>query len=145
MCRKSWNNNLVNAPQIKDTIVIYSLKLLNNVGQVQDKFTVNEDITIQIQYEIKRNNSRISIRLDISSLSGVNLLSTIDNSVNPQQNYRKAGLYSETLVIPKEFLNEGQFLISLVITDLENNRLAIVRSNCLSMKVIDDKLPIGVG
>ncbi|MCW8466700.1 ABC transporter ATP-binding protein [Legionella pneumophila] len=141
---KSWNNNLVNAPQIKDTIVIYSLKLLNNVGKVQDKFTVNEDITIQIQYEIKRNNSRISIRLDISSLSGVNLFSTIDNAVNPQQNYRKAGLYSEELVIPKELLNEGQFLISLVITDLENNGPAIVRSNCLSMKIIDDQLPIGV-
>ncbi|HAT1809777.1 TPA: ABC transporter ATP-binding protein [Legionella pneumophila] len=141
---KNWNNNLANAPQIKDTILIYSLKLLNHDGQVCDKFTVNEDITIQIQYEIKRNNSRVNIRLDVSSLSGVNLFSTLNNSLNPQHKCRKAGFYSETLVIPKEFLNEGQFLISLVITDLENNRPAIVRSNCLSMKVIDDKLPIGV-
>lgn len=141
---RNWDNNLVNAPQIKDTIQIHSLKLLNNTGQVQDKFTINEDITIQIQYEIKRNNSRINIRLDVSSLSGVNLFSTMDNSVNPHQNYRKAGFYSQTLVIPKEFLNDGQFLISLVITDLENNGPAIVRSNCLSMKIIDDQLPIGV-
>ncbi|MDI9845043.1 polysaccharide ABC transporter ATP-binding protein [Legionella pneumophila] len=141
---QNWNDNLINAPQIKDRIQIYSLKLLNNSGNIQDKFTVNEEIIVQIQFEVKQKSSRVCVRLDLSSVGGVKLFSTMDNLSNLPECRRELGIYTETLTIPKEFLNEGQFLVSIIITDLDAIDQEIKCLDCLSMKIIDDQMPFGV-
>ncbi len=141
---QNWHDNLINAPQIKDRIQIYSLKLLNNSGNIQDKFTVNEEIIVQIQFEVKQKSSRVCVRLDLSSVVGVKLFSTMDNLSNLPECRRELGIYTETLTIPKEFLNEGQFLVSIIITDLDAIDQEIKCLDCLSMKIIDDQMPFGV-
>ncbi|HEN5521583.1 TPA: Wzt carbohydrate-binding domain-containing protein, partial [Legionella pneumophila] len=141
---QNWRDNLISAPQIKDRVQIYSLKLLNNSGSIQDKFTVNEEIIVQIQFEVKQKSSRVCVRLDLSSVEGVKLFSTMDSLSNLSDCRRELGVYTETLVIPKEFLNEGQFLISIIITDLDTIDQEIRCLDCLSMKIIDDQMPFGV-
>lgn len=141
---QNWEHNLAAAPQIQDTVQLFSLKLLNDDGDVQEKFTVNENVHLEIKFNIFKNNARINVRVDLSSFEGTKLFTIMDHAAMAQHPAREEGLYTETVIIPKEFLNEGQFIISVVLSDQENEQNEITCKECLSMKIIDDQLPVGV-
>ncbi|AGN13654.1 TPA: ABC transporter ATP-binding protein [Legionella pneumophila] len=143
LAEKNWENNLTEAPSIGTKVRIHSFKLLNDTGQIQDKFTVNENINIEIQFKVLQQNLRLNVRLDISSTEGVKLFSTMDGALNSPQACRDLGIYIESVVIPKEYLNEGQFFVSIIIVDLDENNQEVKCTDCLSMKIIDDQMPIG--
>ncbi|MGM9319115.1 ABC transporter ATP-binding protein [Legionella pneumophila] len=143
LAEQNWENNLSGAPSIGNKVLIHSLKLLNDTGQIQDKFSVNENIIIEIKFKVLQQNLRLNVRLDLSSIDGVKLFSTMDSVFNSPQACRDLGIYTESIIIPKEYLNEGQFLASIVITDLDENNQEVKCEGYLSMKIIDDQMPIG--
>ncbi|KTD47599.1 polysaccharide ABC transporter ATP-binding protein [Legionella quateirensis] len=141
---QNWENDLANAPQIQDTTKLHSLKLLNDDGEIQEKFTVNENVHLEIKFNVLKNNARINVRVDLSSFEGAKLFSIMDHAALAQHPMREEGLYTETVMIPKEFLNEGQFTISVLLNEQDNDQNEIKCMECLSMKIIDDQLPVGV-
>jgi lipopolysaccharide transport system ATP-binding protein len=141
---QNWEHNLAAAPQILDTVQLYSLKLLNDDGDIQEKFTVNENVNLEIKFNVFKNNARINVKVDLSSFEGVKLFTIMDHAAMAQHPAREEGLYTETVIIPKEFLNEGQFIITVVLGDQDNEQNEITCKECLSMKIIDDQLPVGV-
>ncbi|RUR20250.1 ATP-binding cassette domain-containing protein [Legionella sp. km535] len=141
---QNWEHDLANAPQIPSTVTLHSLKLLNDDGQTQEKFTVNENVHLKIKFNVLQNNARLNVRVDLSSFEGAKLFTIMDHAALAQHPMREEGLYTETVIIPKEFLNEGQFMISVVLSELDNNQNEIKCIECLSMKIIDDQLPVGV-
>ena len=140
----NWEQDLENAPLIKDMAKIHSIKLLNDLDEVQEKFTVNENINIQIKFEILKSNSQINVRVDLFTSEGLKIFTVIDHALLDTISKRTTGIYVETVTIPKEYLNEGQFNLSISLIDLTNVENQMSYANCLSMKIIDDQLPIGV-
>lgn len=140
---QNWESDLTQAPQIKDTAQLYSLKLLNDNGEIQEKFTVNENVNLVIKLNVLKNNVRLNVRVDLSSFDGVKLFTSMDHAAIVQHPGREEGIYTESVIIPKEFLNEGQFIVSVSLEDQDND-LDMKCMECLSMKIIDDHLPIGV-
>ncbi|CAM3027152.1 polysaccharide ABC transporter ATP-binding protein [Legionella worsleiensis] len=141
---QNWVNDLAHAPRIENTVILHSLKLLNDDGETQEKFTVNENIHLEITFKVLTNNARFNLRVDLSAFEGIKLFTIMDHATLAQHSIREEGLYTETVIIPKEFLNEGQFTISVVLNELDNEQNEIHCVECLSMKIIDDQLPVGV-
>lgn len=143
---QNWEADLKDAPQIINVARLLSCKLISDEGTIQEKFTVNENINLEIRFEVLNSKPKLYVRVDLSSSDGVKLFSSMDNNAigcGSKNAERKTGIYTEVVTIPKEFLNEGQFIASIFITEMGNDQHAISKIDCLSMKIIDDQLPIG--
>ncbi|MDI9817749.1 MULTISPECIES: ABC transporter ATP-binding protein [unclassified Legionella] len=138
---KTWINNLMNAPGIDRSARILSCKLLNDEGVVQEKYSVNENINIEIKFEVLEKEQILNTSIYVSTADGVKLFCSMDN-LAVQSTARQVGIYTQVVTIPKEFLNEGTYLISIKLDTSANQAVWI--EDCLSMKVIDDCLPVGV-
>lgn len=140
-----FENNSIKTCTKDSTIELCSAKILNDEGFLQEIFTVNESFHIEIQLKVSKVKSKFNVRLDLSSSDGQLVFSSMDHHCyNPKNGSREVGLYKEVVTIPKEYLNEGQFNVSIYVIDSDNNQNNINRINCLSIKIFDDLLPIGV-
>ncbi|ASQ46407.1 ABC transporter ATP-binding protein [Legionella clemsonensis] len=138
-----WNE--LDSPQIPNVVKLLSCRLMTEERTTQAKFTVNEDIKLQLKLDVLNKLAKFNVRVDLTSADGTKLFSCIDNQYLISNNIeRQSGPCYEEVTIPKEFLNEGQFNVSIYIIEAERTEPGIVKINCLSLKIIDDHLPIGV-
>ncbi|WED41891.1 polysaccharide ABC transporter ATP-binding protein [Legionella cardiaca] len=130
--------------QIPNVVRLLSCRLKGEDGKIQEKFTVNENIHLQIKFDVLSPHAKFTIRMDLMSSSGLRLFSCMDNACFTSNNAeRQSGLYHEEVIIPKELLNEGQFNISIYIIETGAVEPGIAQMDCLTMKIIEDHLPIG--
>lgn len=137
---KHWTED--NAPQISNGVLLLSCSLTGVDGKIQEKFTVNEYIQLNMKFDVIDPSLKFNIRVDLKTADGVKLFSSIHSGANNQE--YQVGVHSVAMTIPKEFLNEGQFDISILIVETGNTKPAVAALDCLSLKIIDDHLPIGV-
>lgn len=138
---RSWVNDLMSAPKIDQCVRILSCKLLNDEDKSQEKYSVNENINIEIKFEVLEKDKIFNASVFISTMNGIKLFCSMDN-LKTRDTEREIGLYTQVVTIPKEFLNEGIYLISIKIHTSSNQSVLV--EDCLSMKIIDDFLPLGV-
>lgn len=124
-------------------VKLVSCQLMNDMGVPQEKYTINDNINLEIKFKVLKSNSNVNVRVDLTSLDGVIIFSSTDYPYFRSKNVeREEGLYKEIVSIPCNYLNEGQYLISIYIGDLVSGKEIISCKECLSMKIMDDQLSI---
>lgn len=140
-----FTEDIFNDACLKLGAKLISCQLMNEKQSIEEKYTVNESIHLEIQFDVFEQNKAINLRFSLSTANGVLLFSSMDNLATEITNtQRKIGLYTETVTIPKEFLNEGTYLISIELFNADDLAQSVTASDCLVMKIIDDHLPFGV-
>lgn len=113
-----------------------ALTIKNEDKKIQDKFTVNENIFVEITVNIIPDSTEKRIRLTIRDQRNYDLFCSFSQLLN---NYSTEGEITTEVHIPKELLNEGIYQITIELMSEEE----AVSANNLVIKVIDDNLPIG--
>lgn len=122
-----------------------SAKVWNAQECIQDIYTVNEDLNIELRFKVLKPDSLFNIQVSVSTLEGVLLFSSMDHHhFNSQNARRDRGEYKEVVTIPGNYLNSGTFIISFYVYDHDSQEHSISYSDCLTIRVIDNLLPVGV-
>lgn len=144
-CESSWRHDLKNAPNFGEYIRVLSCKSLNDATNVKAEYTVNENIHIEIEFEVIIKKFPLNVQIFVTTFSGIGVFCSIDNNAfQHADEVREVGVYTQRMTIPKELLNNGLYYLSAKITSPIDFSLEINLPNCLIIKIIDDKLPMGV-
>ncbi|MFO2511094.1 polysaccharide ABC transporter ATP-binding protein [Legionella pneumophila serogroup 2] len=122
-------------------VKLVSCQLMNDKGFLQEKYSPDENINLEIKFKVLQANTRINVRVDLSTMDGVIIFSSIDNAYFQSKKIERVdGLYKEIVTIPRNYLNEGQFSISIYIGDLEAGKEIVFCKDCLSLKIVDEQI-----
>lgn len=149
---KKWEKNewkdIANAPG-GDIVKLKSICTKNQDNKIQSKFDVAENIIVETEFWVLKDNYQIcnSIRFIYASkktLKNEGSFYAFDNYVKNdwgKQKPFKKGLYKSKLEIPKNLLNEGIFslIVDIFLPPAEPDSSFQVREhNVLSFEVIDN-------
>ncbi|HIG0328899.1 TPA: polysaccharide ABC transporter ATP-binding protein [Legionella pneumophila] len=122
-------------------VKLVSCQLMNDKGSLQEKYSPDENINIEIKFKVLQSNTRVNVRIDLSTMDDVIIFSSIDNAYFQSKKIERVdGLYKEIVTIPRNYLNAGQFSISIYIGDLETGEEMVFCKNCLSLKVVEEQI-----
>ena len=116
------------------TIQLKSVHLLNNQGKICTKFTVRENIIFKLRYIIPQNNMKVIITLFLHNERGELVFAPFNNKMYKMEIFKNE--YVSKCEIPKDFLNEGEYCISLVIR--ETDKIHIRETNLITFVVSED-------
>ncbi len=130
---------------IEDLCELQEIKLLKNL-QLATTFDVTETIAIEVKYAILKPSYCFTVHLYIKNSLGEIVFVSMDNKYTPFiNNPQQIGTYSETLFIEKNFLNEGNYSIEVLIcpfpTTVDSKNCTY--DNALTFSVTDKNLPEG--
>lgn len=125
------------APRLVDILEIVALHLKNDEGTIQNEFTVDENINIEVKFKILTNGTRLNLNIMLTTLEGIKLFTLQDFSPTSKETLRREGVYSEKVTIPKDFLNKGQFLISILFNELEGTLQQLNCDDCLVITIVN--------
>ena len=96
-----------------DAVRLLAVRTKNAGGQKVNSVPSSEPLTIEVEYQTLRKTSGLRIGVTVSGKGGEMLLQTKDLDVFPGDLERPAGTYVSRCELPGNFLNVGQFFISV--------------------------------
>jgi lipopolysaccharide transport system ATP-binding protein len=90
-----------------------AIRVRNNVGTVTSTIDARHDFTIEIEYDVLQRATGLRVGLTLLAPEGSALLSSTDLEVNPDDLVREPGRYVSRCTIPGDFLNFGQYYVSV--------------------------------
>ncbi|MBT3580756.1 ABC transporter ATP-binding protein [bacterium] len=97
----SGENSLEN-----DFVKLISITARDKNGYAKSSFAIQEDVIVDVEYLVKRNDRSISIVLSALSKDGTLIFKVLDCSVIRWGEKRESGLYVSSCTIPKNFFND---------------------------------------
>lgn len=118
-----------------------SIIIYNHDNISKTEFDVTEEINIEIAYEVYIPKYTFTVHFYIKNSSGEVLFVGMDNKYSPYiNNPQKEGTYKETIIINKNFFNEGNYTIEALIctfpTVVESKFCTI--DNAISFSIVDN-------
>ncbi len=111
-------------------------KVLNSEGKKQTNFYSSEDIIIEWQYQILKNNQQVVPNMHVYSSSGAYILTSSDLAIGSRAEPKtKAGKYLAKCVIPGNLLNHGVYYIGIAVSTLIPVKVHFYKENYLRIKV----------
>jgi len=109
----SWEaNQRPGTSQVK----LNSVKIKNEIQEEGGLLHSDQDIFIEIQYELLQEIKDLRVVANFLHADGTNLFSTSDYYAYNKDRLRKAGTYLSVLKVPRDLFNAGKYFISV---DLE--------------------------
>ncbi|MEO7534684.1 MAG: ABC transporter ATP-binding protein [Ferruginibacter sp.] len=117
-----------------DSLVrLNAIKILNEKGDYQKSLTTDNDIIVEIEYEILQNVRDLRVTATVLTLEGEEIFITSDFKYNPGDRDRTIGVYRSSLTIPRKLLNLTTYYLSIDIEVV--NKYAIVIGQTLSFTI----------
>ncbi len=108
--KKGSHFSKVNRQSEKDCEII-DVKLLNEKGELSSDFNISEDISIEITWENKKGLPATP-NIELHNLFGYKIFWTTDAVIDRDgKSKSQKGTYTSTVVIPKDLLNSGEYLL----------------------------------
>ena len=105
--RKDWQNG------VGDEIRLLSVELTDDNGQSKSQFLSSENVHIIIECVVCRRVDSARVGFRLNTVDGVTIFTSEDSDTLGYINYRNHGSYAVKAVIPKDFLNEGSYFITV--------------------------------
>jgi lipopolysaccharide transport system ATP-binding protein len=90
-----------------------AVRIRNGTGQVTGAVDARQPISIEVDYRMLRRAASLRVGVTILAADGSALLSSTDLESNPEDLVREPGLYTSRCTIPGDFLNYGQYFVSV--------------------------------
>lgn len=96
-----------------NTLRLNSIKVLDKAGNLDKALTTDDDILVEIEYEVSETIKDLRITVSLMGFDGEHIFSTSDFNYYNSSRVREKGNYSSTLVIPSKLLNLSRYYISV--------------------------------
>ena len=141
-----WNN-IKEAPG-GDIVRLKSVSILDEKNNPRDKFKLNENILVECEFDVLKDNFQISSIFSFSFYSSKNFIWSgefylMDNYKDSEWGKQKAfklGSYKSKLILPKNILNEGVYSVSIDIflpPSLPDMSFQVRKRNVLYFEIMD--------
>ncbi len=94
-------------------IRLLAVRIRDSKGKITPSLDIRQPFTIEIQYRIPRRVSNLRVGLTLTAYDGVAVLSSIDTDNADDGREREPGTYVSHCTIPGDFLNYGQYFVSV--------------------------------
>ena len=119
--------------------------VVDSSGGICTHFDVKEPIVVEMEWNVRVSQYTLDVHINLRHETGVTVLTSMDNHDSPwHDRVAPAGRYRARVVIPPNFLNEGVFMLDLVITARENGAEYINLPDAATIRVTDDMRQTGV-
>jgi lipopolysaccharide transport system ATP-binding protein len=109
----------------------------NQSGEIRGEIDVLDDFFICMRYKVQVVNLKIYLGINIYTETGVHVLSSHDLNQSFRNENRDNRLYFSKCKIPKNYLNEGVYKISVAILDSITNKPLIYIEEKITIKIFD--------
>ena len=90
-----------------------AIRLRDSTGAVASNIDARQSFTIEIEYRVLRRSAGLRVGLTLLAADGSALLSSTDLESQAEDLVRDRGLYVSRCTIPGDFLNYGQYYVSV--------------------------------
>ena len=137
------NYNKINSfyqcqPDRSNNIQFDAMWIENERGEVSGDINVEEDFFICIKYEVKSNNLNFYHGMNIFTETGIHVFSNHDLCQEFKNENRSSRIYFSKCKIPKNYLNEGVYKISIALLDAVTNKPHIYIEEKLVFRIFDN-------
>ena len=110
---RKWDKN--SAPG-DNYVRLTSVKILNQNLKVQNIFDYNSPVLIELDYKVLRNNSIITLGIQIFNSEEIAVFSSNNTKWKEKEEKRKKGIYKTIVEIPASFLNFDKYFLRVVMS-----------------------------
>jgi lipopolysaccharide transport system ATP-binding protein len=96
-----------------NTVRLNSIKVLDKTGDLDKTLTTDDDILVEIDYEVLDMVKDLRITVSLMGFDGEHIFSTSDFNYYNTSRVREKGTYSSTLKIPSKLLNLSRYYVSV--------------------------------
>jgi lipopolysaccharide transport system ATP-binding protein len=94
-------------------VCLAALRVRDGDGQVTGSLDSRRSFTIEVDYRVRRRAAGLRVGVTILAPDGSAILSSTDLESNADDLVREPGLYRSRCTIPGDFLNYGQYFVSV--------------------------------
>jgi len=121
-----------------DIASILNAKIINSQGVVATEFNIHEDIIIEYEYSVTKDNHKLNPNINLYNIQGVRIIISIDSLLDPDGALKKKkGVYKARCIIPGNLLNDGSYYIDLLLHTYETNTCHFVVRDALRFTIVD--------
>lgn len=115
-------------------VALRAVRLRDHLGRVVSTFDVRQPFNVEMEYDILRPALNLRIGLRLVAQEGTVVLSTTDRDCDDEAHIRKPGRHVSRCSIPGNFLNYGQYYVS-VGADFPMSRVHFALDSVLAFRV----------
>lgn len=108
-----------------NTVRLSAIRILNENGDFQSSLTTDNDITVQIEYELFTEIKDLRVVANLLGFDGEEVFSTSDYNYQDSSRVRKPGLYKSEFTIPRKLLNVSKYYVAVDI-EIPNIRAIVL-------------------
>lgn len=117
---------------------LLSVEVMNENNEIRSTYSYNEKIKIKFTYEVHKNSKFFSHAFNLYNSQNLHILTSHDlESVTLKTNV-KNGIFSKTISIPKNFLNEGNYFIDFALMSYNPLNVELIAKEIVGFEIIDD-------
>jgi lipopolysaccharide transport system ATP-binding protein len=112
IANRSANFQWIDNKPGNDIVRLCSIRMIDKSGTTTENFKVNEQIGIEMRYEVMQDGHILWLGYNIHNQEGINVFDT--HSVNSPYYHipHEKGSYVSTVWIPENLLNTGRYIVS---------------------------------
>lgn len=107
-----------------EELKVHIISIYNEKDETKKSLTTNDEIFINIQYEILKGIKDLRVALSLLSADGLNVLSSSDFNFQISDRLRHPGMYRSICRIPPQLLLTGKYYVKIEF-DIPQNRVLI--------------------
>jgi lipopolysaccharide transport system ATP-binding protein len=108
-----------------NAVRLNSIKILDKEGTFEKSLTTEDDISVEIGYEVLQEMKDLRIVANILGYDGEEVFSTSDFKYQHESRIRKPGIYRSRLTIPGNLLNLSRYYVSVDI-DIPTQKAIVI-------------------
>ncbi len=121
-----------------DTARFISARIINKKGKIITDSLINEEIIIEMDYEILKDKAKVSPNFHFFTSDGNYAFIATDTTIDPEAQLKiKKGRYRSRCIIHGNFFNDGTYYIGIALTSMSTSRVHFFEPNYLQLTVID--------
>jgi lipopolysaccharide transport system ATP-binding protein len=96
-----------------DYVRLAGIRVRNDRGEIASVMDARQPVSIEIEYRVLRRAPSLRVGLTLFASDGTALLSSTDLETGSEELVREPGSYVSRCTIPGDFLNYGQYFVSV--------------------------------
>jgi len=135
----NWPKNVLPG---KELVIMNAIRVIDKSKNISTQFSLSKNIYLEIEYDLIRDSNQMDISFYLKNDRNELVCIINDDLVYKKNRQRYSGSYKTICEIPKNFLNDGQYFVTVLIQ--EDNVVHIRERDIITFVVVDNMEKNGV-
>ncbi|MEN6475452.1 MAG: ABC transporter ATP-binding protein [Syntrophaceae bacterium] len=114
-----------------------SIKLLTSSNQIAEIVDIKDPVIVEIEYAVQKADTLLNLSLSLYTPDDIHVFTSASiNDPNGSPRNHHIGLYQSTCIIPSHLLNQGHYIMSIVLVEY-GHRIIEQADRVVSIDMID--------